>query len=538
MISGILPAGGALTTGSAVALARQIANRAVTAVDAVEAHIARVEHVNRSLNAVVIPLFDEARAAAKAADESIAMGRPLGPLHGVPITIKECFHLAGTVSSIGVDRFREEVIPTDGPLVRRLRAAGAILLGKTNIPQAMLLHETANPVYGATSNPWALDRSSGGSSGGEAAIIAAGGSMLGLANDLGGSIRQPAHVCGICGIKPTAGRLTNRGCRNNLSGLKVISTQPGVIARHVDDLAVSLRVLSAPLGDEAEYDDETSEPLGDPSAVTIDRLRVGMFEDDGFFRPSPAIRRAVRLAGDALSAAGVEVVPFRLPDLTDAITVYFGLIGADGGHAIGDALRDGRVDFRIARLAKIGAIGPLSRRTLGILAAFAGQPRARQLLLATGKKSAHELDALRARLEQFRQEFGAAMDAAGVDALICPPHGLVAPPHGSTAYLPPAASYCFLANLLGFPAGSVPATRVQAEEESDRRVGLDVVERAARTVERGSVGLPVGVQVAARHWREDIVLAVMKTIEDRLSKNGDYPRTPFFVNEATAVSAR
>jgi fatty acid amide hydrolase len=526
----ILSVNDALTSLSAVALAKQIADRAVTATEVVDAHIARIEQVNRVLNAVVVPLFDEARAAAKAADEAIAAGHILGPLHGIPITIKECFHVAGTVSSIGVDRFREEIIQTDGPLVKRLRTAGAIILGKTNIPQAMLLHETANPVYGATSNPWAPERSSGGSSGGEAAIIAAGGSMLGLANDLGGSIRQPAHVCGVCGIKPTAKRLTNRGCRNNLSGLKVISTQAGVIARHVDDLALGLQVLSMRLADEPSYDDETTEPLGDPSSIAIEGLRIGMFEDDGFFHPSPAIRRAVHLACDALTDAGAQVVPFHLPDLNDAMSVYFGLIGADGGRGIDEVLRGGRVDFRIARLTKIGAFGPLGRHTLSVLAAVTGQPRARQILLATGKKSEYEMDGLRGRLEAFRQKFDTALDAAGVDALIFPPHGLVAPPHGSTAYLPPTASYCFLANLLGIPAGSVPATRVRADEESDRRVRLDMVERAAKGVEKQSAGLPVGVQVAARHWREDLVLAVMKEIETRLSRNRDYPHTPTFTD--------
>ncbi len=146
-------------------LARSIAAGEVSARETVEAYIARIEQVDPKLNAVVVRLFDEARTAARLADDARDRGETLGLLHGVPITIKECFHVAGTASTSGIRRFANERIAVDGPLVTRLRRAGAIVLGKTNVPQLMLLHETDNPVYGRTNNPWNLERSPGGSSG-------------------------------------------------------------------------------------------------------------------------------------------------------------------------------------------------------------------------------------------------------------------------------------------------------------------------------------------------------------------------------------
>ena len=181
---------------------------------------------------------------ARAIDDCRRRGEPLGPLAGVPITVKECFQLTGTPTTLGVRRRGEshETVPlatTDGPLIARLRSAGAIVVGKTNVPQLMLLYETDNPVYGRTNNPWDMGRGSGGSSGGEAAIIAAGGVPLGLATDLGGSIRQPAHVCGIHGLKPSGGRLTCVGSSSAFTGFDAMPIQPGPMARHVEDLALA-----------------------------------------------------------------------------------------------------------------------------------------------------------------------------------------------------------------------------------------------------------------------------------------------------------
>jgi fatty acid amide hydrolase len=519
------PATSDLISLSASEMARQVAHRHVTSRELVEAHIRRIEAVNPRLNAVVIPRFAVARAEAEQADAALARGETVGPLHGVPITIKECFHLAGTDATQGVGGFVGQPMTADGPLVRRLRAAGAIVLGKTNLPQLMLLHESDNPVYGPTNNPWNADRGPGGSSGGEAAIIAAGGSPLGLANDIGGSIRHPAHSCGICGIKPTTLRLTNAGVRDNLRGMEAIRPQPGPLARSVDDLYLALRVLTTL--DENEIDPQIAPvPLGDPRAVSVEGLRVGFWTDDGYFPPSPAIRRAVQESADVLRGSGAQVEPFAPPETAHMVSLYFGLLSADGTADAVRLLGESARDPRIARLLALGKT-PAWLRAIArpILVAF-GQHRTAELVGSIGRRSTDQYWQLSAARAAYADRFFAQMAAARLDVLLCPPHALPALRHGSTRHLAVAASYCFFANVLGIPAGVVPVTRVRAGEESDRRQSRDVVDREAREVERGSAGLPVGVQVAGRPWREDVVLAVMGALESQLRCRPDFPHTP------------
>ena len=189
-------------------ISERVASGELSAREVIEEHVRRIEEVNPRLNAVVVTQFDCALREADAADAALAHGGPLGPLHGVPVTIKEQFMVPGTPTTMGLPSRASHRAPSDGPLVGRLRRAGAIVLGKTNVSQLLIYHESDNPVYGRTNNPWDPERTPGGSSGGEAAIIAAGGSSLGLGGDYGGSIRVPAHFSGLHGLRPTAGRLT------------------------------------------------------------------------------------------------------------------------------------------------------------------------------------------------------------------------------------------------------------------------------------------------------------------------------------------
>ncbi len=197
---------------------------------------------------MVVSLFDRALDEADAADAARSRGEPLGPLHGVPVTIKEQFLVADTPTTVGLPSRASHRAAGDGPLVRRLRQAGAIVLGKTNVSQMLIYHESDNPVYGRTNNPWDPERTPGGSSGGEAAIVAAGGSPLGLGGDFGGSIRVPAHFSGVHGLRPTAGRLTVLDTPGGIfpAGQEAIIPQPGPMARTVEDLALAMQVLAAP----------------------------------------------------------------------------------------------------------------------------------------------------------------------------------------------------------------------------------------------------------------------------------------------------
>jgi fatty acid amide hydrolase len=516
---------GDVTRLTAGEIARRVSCADLSAQDVVEAFIGGIERVNDRLNALVVPLFEQARAAARAADATCDRGEALGPLHGVPVTIKEMFDVAGTPTTVGLTGWRTRVAVADSPLVSRLRRAGAIVLGKTNAPQLGMLVETDNPVYGRTDNPWDPGRSPGGSSGGEAALIAAGGWPLGLGSDGGGSIRLPCHCCGIHGLKPTGGRFTMRG-HWMAPNWRDAWVQPGPMARSVADLALALRALAAP-GLETADDVAAPEPLGDPSPVTISRLRVAAYADDGYFPPAPAIRRAVRDAAAALRDRGARVEELLPPDVAEATRIYFGLFYADGLDSIRQCVGGSRCDWRVRRLLHFAGLPTALRPAVARLLAWTGQRYAAQIVGFVSRRRLRGGEYTRLLDEEaaYRGRFLTALDARGYDAILCPPSGLPALRHGSFNGAA-ASSYTYLYNLLGLPAGVVAATRVRAGEESDRERSWDPVVRTARAVEAGSAGLPVGIQVVARPWREDVVLAVMAVLEGHFARQPEYPARP------------
>lgn len=495
-------------------IARLIKFGDLSAREAVESHIEHVEEVNPKLNALVVPLFDEARAQADKADEARRRGETLGALHGVPFTVKESFDVAGTPTTMGLSARASHKAERDAPLVTRLKEAGAILLGKTNVPQLLMYAESDNPVYGRTNNPHDAKRAPGGSSGGCAAAVASFMSPLSLGSDIGGSVRNPAHACGVYALKPTSGRLTMVGHGGIFGGQEAVLAQPGPLARSVNDLELALKILAAP---GQEVFDSTIAPVAwrDSSEVRVENLRVAFYDDNTILRPAPALRRAVRESANILREKfGCEVEEWTPPNLHDAWSLYLGLMFADGMRAARRALRGSRHDWRMSRLV---AGGILSKRMLSSgsrLWKLFGQRRIADAARHIGALPTTAYWRLLAERARYRTRFLEALDAKRFDAIICPPDALPALLHGSSFYLSDCLGYTHLYNLLGLPAGVVAATRVGEGEESDRAPGRDLVERAARKVEAGSAGLPVGVQVVARHWREDIVLAVMRALED------------------------
>src|ERR1044071_6850805 len=249
---------------SATALARAIREKEVSSSEVVAAHYERIAEVNPKVNAVVLLTEESARARAREADEALARGEVWGPLHGVPVTIKDAFEMAGVVSAGGTKGRAMHVPSEDAAGVERYRRAGAVILGKTNTPEISLAFESDNLVYGQTKNPYDATRTPGGSSGGEAAAIAAGMSPLGLGSDAGGSIRVPAHFCGIAGIKPTSGRTPRTRHFHPMVGLLDSIWQIGPLARRVEDLQLALPLLCG-----GDWRDPTIAPVpqGDASDV-------------------------------------------------------------------------------------------------------------------------------------------------------------------------------------------------------------------------------------------------------------------------------
>lgn len=298
-------------------LARKIAERELSSVEVVRAHLEHIHTVNPRLNAVVFATAESAIKEARAADRR-ARGRHFvpGPLHGVPFTAKDIFNTAGMPTTAGLRMLRARVPDHDATVVARMRRAGAILIGKTNCPPGGVGEETWNSIHGGTRNPYDINRTPGGSSSGEAAIIAAAGSPIGLGSDSGGSIRMPAAYCGIAALKPTTGLVPSTGAYGLPGGLSDPRSQVGPMARYVSDLRIALRVLAGPDGV-----DSAVVPVRVWRSPNLDGMRVAWYADDGLSRPKPAISAAVKAAARALGEAGCSVTEARPPSLSEAYQV-------------------------------------------------------------------------------------------------------------------------------------------------------------------------------------------------------------------------
>jgi amidase len=436
------------------ALADALRRGALSSEAVVRAFLDRIEAVNPRLNAVVQLRAEAALAEARAADRLPEGQR--GALHGVPMTIKDSLDTAGLVTTGGTKGRASFVPAEDATVVRRVRAAGAIVLGKTNTPDLTLSYETSNVVYGRTNNPFDVSRTSGGSSGGAAAIVAAGGSPIEIGSDTGGSIRLPAHCCGIAGIKPTVGRVPRTGHIINYEGASQFLTHIGPLARRVDDLALVLGIIAGPDGVDPHV---VPVRLGDPSAVRLAGLRVGYYSSLPPLAPTAETVGAVESAVGALRGAGCEPVPIAIPDSDRIYETYVATLFGDGGAAVLRALdRWGSAE------------SSLRARVAGMKTLSSGELTARY----------EWLDGWRSRMLAL---------LAGLDAIVGPVSGGPAVPHDT--FDRATAGYTQVFNLTGWPSTAV---------------------RAGTSPE----GLPIGVQVVAHPWREDVSLALAARIETAL----------------------
>jgi len=307
-------------------MARQVASGEVTSRALVESHLARIEEVNPRINAVVRVLHEEALEAASDADRHRKEGLPLGPLHGVPFTIKECIDVAGLPTTWGSPALAEAISPGDAPVVERLRAAGAIPLGRTNVPDFALRPSTDSSLHGLTRNPWDYDRTAGGSSGGDAAALVSGMSPIGLGSDFGGSLRNPANACGIVSVRPSVGRVPNAQhipSPDQHISLQLMNVQ-GPMARSVADVRLVLEALigAHPLDPWSIDCPFVGKPVSSPIRVAVLSSPPGSPLDG-------AVADAVRCAADALSDAGYDVVEACPPRYEEAIATWGQLVVGD-----------------------------------------------------------------------------------------------------------------------------------------------------------------------------------------------------------------
>jgi Asp-tRNA(Asn)/Glu-tRNA(Gln) amidotransferase A subunit family amidase len=451
----------------AVTLAERIRSKTISPVELVEAHLAQIAKLNPKLNAFVQVDAERALNTARDAEIAVMQGKMLAPLHGVPISIKSSISVAGMRCESGTRLRAGFVAAQDAPLVARLKNAGAIVLGVTNTPELLMAWETDNLLYGRTNSPWDLERTPGGSSGGEAAAIAAGMSAGGVGSDGGGSIRVPAHFSGICGLKPTPGRIPATGHFPVSAGPFALIGVVGPMARTVADLKVLFEVMQGPdIGDTCA----APVPLRWPNPEEFQKLRIGYFEDDGRTPVTPETRAAVRTATEALRSAGFQVEPFQPQGLEEARQLWHKFFVVSGGTLLKPMFKENDAD-----------LSPILKEFLEWSAA---QPAhtGRSLLDAWIQR-----DLLRARFFAQMQQY---------PILLCPAAAVPAFRHGQRSwqvegktveYLD-AWSYAEFFNLLGNPAAVVP-------------------------VGQSPEGLPIGVQIVGRPWEDEQVLEVAAVLE-------------------------
>jgi len=338
-----------LWTRPAAEIAAGIARKAFSSAQVVEAHLRRIESVNSRLNAIVRIFADEARRAAAEADRKVASGEALGPLHGVPFTVKENIDLAGAPTTWGVRSLAQAIAPSDAPIVARMRGAGAIAIGRTNLPDMGLRVHTDSSLHGLTRNPWNPSRTCGGSSGGEAVALATGMSPLGLGSDIGGSLRNPASACGVASIRPTQGRVPRAGAipaEDSPLAVQLMNTE-GPMARRVADVRLALSVIEGAHPRDPWSLDPPPEP---PSGAA--KPRVAMVAEPPGGPTNPKVAKIVRDAGAALRDAGYEVVEVVPPRYNEIAATYGQFLIGDF-RAVQDVIeplmgKDGAFFFRVA----------------------------------------------------------------------------------------------------------------------------------------------------------------------------------------------
>jgi amidase len=458
-------------------MAAGIRNRLFSVGDLVDAHLRRIERLNPKLNAFAAMDLEDVRRQARLAAEAVSSGIPLGPLHGVPITVKSSIDTAGLLCEAGTAVRRGYKPSADAPLVSRLKAAGAIVLGTTTVPEFLMAWETRSALHGQTNSPWDLERTPGGSSGGEAALIAACCSAGGIGSDGGGSIRVPAHFSGICGLKPTPGRIPATGHFPASAGPFALLGVVGPMTRTVKDLQLMLQVTAGP--DNADPNAAPVRALQYDPVPLRKTTRIGYFEDEPGTPVTAETRAAVQQAAQALREAGFIVEPFRPEGLEEARRLWHVLFIDCVAMLLQQVYKDREPDmYSIVKeiIDRAEQDPPLTAFSL--------------------------LDTL------FRRDTvrTAVLDQMNrYPILLCPVSATPAFRHGERSWMVDGRtvgyfesfSYSQWFNLLGNPAAVVP-------------------------VGRSPEGLPIGVQIVGRPWEEERVLAVAEFIE----KAGGYREPP------------
>ena len=458
---------------------RALRTGTITSEELIEAHISRIQHVNSAINGLVTDRFDAARSEAIHADRLIQSGTgDLPPLTGIPCTIKEFIGVKGAPQTGGLLWRRAAKAEADATVISRLRDAGAIILGFSNVPEGGLWLETYNGLYGRTLNPWNPKRTSGGSSGGEGALIAAGASPFGLGSDVGGSIRIPAAFCGTVGHKPTGGLVPNTGHfpegALTTEGGRFLTIGP--MTRSVDDAWTVLKIISGPDGIDPAC---ANMQLGDPDSIDMNGVTVYPVPTNGRSAPRGDVAAAVMESASALERMGARIVHREFPALRKGFEIWSGMLALGTKTPYVSVLGQSKPLNPLTELARMG---------LG---------RGRHTFAAVFMAAAENLSTQFPSLAKRHRRLGLALqaeleEAMGDNGLILhPPYNRPAPKHWDAFRTPFVPAYTGLFNVLEFPVTQVPAGFSQE-------------------------GLPLGVQVIAKRGNDHLTIACARAIEREL----------------------
>ncbi|KAH7370846.1 amidase signature domain-containing protein [Rhexocercosporidium sp. MPI-PUGE-AT-0058] len=497
---------------TAAQLIAGLQNGALTSLEVTEAFCHRATIAHQLVNCLSEVMFEEAVHRAKELDDYFrTYGKPVGPLHGLPVSLKDQFRVKGTETSVGYVAWlgKKETEDTESLLVKQLRKAGAVIFVKTNVPTSLMAIETNNNIIGYTTNPYNRLLSSGGSSGGEAALLALRGSIIGLGSDVGASIRVPAAFCGIYGLKPSHGRLPYLGVANSMEGHNTVPSVIGPMGHSISDLRLLTRFILE------------SEPwLEDPKVIALPwnttaeeevksrakdgKLTFAILRTDSVVAPHPPVLRAVEETVLALKAQGYEVIEWEPPSHSEAFQLLWNTFAADGGRDIHNVLN------------------------------ASGEPPVPQLSVSYGEKfgalptsNINELWELQTAIYNYQARYLAYWNSTGgitksgrkVDAIIIPasPTASYRPKEGM--YF----GYTGVFNVLDFSAAVVPVTRVDKMVDLRREdfiAGSELDENVWKTYDPDTFhGAPVGVQVVGRRLEEEKVLALAEEVVAALDKS-------------------
>ncbi|KAF9876787.1 hypothetical protein CkaCkLH20_05633 [Colletotrichum karsti] len=471
----------AITNSTAAELLPKLASGQLKSLDVTKAFCKRAVAAHQLTNCLSETCFDRAFATAQALDEHLERtGKPLGPFHGLPISLKDNFNLKGLDATVGFASHVGNPSEYDAALATLLEEAGAVFYVKTNVPTAMMIAESVNNVFGRTVNPRNRNLTSGGSSGGESALIVMKGSPWGIGTDIGGSLRIPAACTGIFTLRPSFGRFPTLGCRSGMGGQEAVQSVNGPMTRTIDDLELYSKSV---INRQTWLYDPRCVPIAWRETELPAKLKIGVMWNDGMVRPTPPVARALRQTVEKLKAAGVEVVDWEPKDHKLGLSLLDRMFVADGGISIKKELEK------------------------------TGEPWRPEMAAYSTAKELGTYDMWQLHLERtaFQKRYLDRWNAAGIDAILCPTTPFTSPKNGTFKHVGYTGVYNVLDySCVSFPTGLCADKSVDTPYSEEQPLG-PVCEAIQAEYDPSTVdGMPISLQLVARRLEEEKAIATVK----------------------------